>query len=104
MVEKDTVAGKHLVCLSIVDGDPVTIQLGCTWGGRRGGGEEGRGGKEERRGGEQEWRGVEGSGVEEIPKTMCVPISVCAVHMHSEQETRIVSCVMNLCAAVNRQV
>lgn len=78
MVEKDTIAGKYLVCLSVVDGDPVTIQLGCTWGGwrvgRRGGEGKRRGGKGSRRG--EKWRGVE-----EIPKKMlCVPISVCAVH------------------------
>ena len=88
MVEEDTVAGKYLVCLSVVDGDPVTIQLGCTWGGWRGGG---RGGEQERRGGK--WRGVE-----EIPKKMlCVPIQ-CAQYMHSEQETRKVSCDELVCS------
>ena len=30
VVEEDPIAGKHLVSLSVVNGDPVTIQLGST--------------------------------------------------------------------------
>lgn len=96
MVEKDTVAGKYLVCLSVVDGDPVTIQLGCTWGGRRGG--EGRGGKKERREGSR--RGEEGRGGEwrRYLKRCCVFLFQCAQYMHSEQETRKVSCDELVCS------
>ena len=114
MVEKDTVAGKYLVCLSVVDGDPVTIQLGCTWGGRRGGGggrggegkrrggkgagEERRGGKKERREGSR--RGEEGRGGEwrRYLKRCCVFLFQCAQYMHSEQETRKVSCDELVCS------
>ena len=30
MIEEDAIAGKDLVCLSVVDGDPVAIELGRT--------------------------------------------------------------------------
>ena len=63
MIEEDAIACKDFVSLPVVDGDPVTIQLGSTWregewqevGKRRGGGEGG--GKEREREGEGEGGG-----------------------------------------------